>query len=270
MKIKFIMLSIVSIIIVSLIVLFFVKHIQRNKKDDSVLSIEEINNETISEEKIEKETEEDNKVTEENIEETEEQESNTKEEKEEKIKENNISANKIEPSKEKTNTNVQKEKNTNVTNIDNTNASKQEEEKKETTISNTKTDTVVENNSQDTNTNSDSNIMEETNEVETHPELAFTGYAERNTAKEQTVIKWVKEQLSQEPYAVEFGYTVQSGTIAKEKMDGFTMVEARVKNRVKNSAGGNYYVYVEDLYMYNSDGTAVNLADTLVYIYNQF
>ncbi len=107
-------------------------------------------------------------------------------------------------------------------------------------------------------------------DIKTHPELAFTGYTQRNTAKENTVIAWIKDELSKQPDAVEFGFTVQSGIIAKENSTGFTMIESRVRNRAKNSIGGNYYVYVEEHYLYNSDGTEANITDTWVYVYTQY
>lgn len=108
------------------------------------------------------------------------------------------------------------------------------------------------------------------NNIEKHPELAFTGYTQRNTSKENTVITWIKDELSKQPDAVEFGFTVQGNIIAKENSTGFTMVENRVRNRVKNSIGGKYYIYVEDHYLYNSDGTEANITDTWVYVYTQY
>lgn len=106
--------------------------------------------------------------------------------------------------------------------------------------------------------------------VEKHPELAFSGYTQRNSSKENAVIAWIKDELSKQPDAVEFGFTVQSSVIAKENSTGFTMLENRVRNRVKNSIGGNYYIYVEDHYLYNSDGTEASITDTWVYVYTQY
>ena len=275
---KNVIILVLIIFLILLVISAIPMYIFLNTKDKKVIATNE--NTTIlkePEKNIEEETEdtdieeliEEVEETKEIVEEQKEEPKPVVEEKTEEKKSQTV-ANTSKPKQQVSNNESKK---TTETKVKSNSEQKQETPKtQETPVQNTNTTpTVVEEKKEEKQENTQTQeTKEESPKVETHPELAFTGYSERNTAKEQTVIKWVKEQLANEPYAVEFGYTVQSGVIAKEKMDGFTMVEARVKNRVKNSAGGNYYVYVEDHYMYNSDGTAVNLADTLVYIYNQF
>jgi len=103
-----------------------------------------------------------------------------------------------------------------------------------------------------------------------NPELAFKITTKENIEKENQAIAWIKDELSKSPEAVEQGFTVQKGieSVAKGKVDGFSFYESRIRNRVRG-AGGNFYVFVEDHYMYDSTGTTQNLADTWIYIYIQ-
>lgn len=105
---------------------------------------------------------------------------------------------------------------------------------------------------------------------DTYHELAYTETAKRNTTKEQQVIAWINDELSKNSNAIKWGYSVKAGTQeeAYDKTSGFSMYEERVRHRVSDSWGGEYRVYVEDIYIYNSTGTEQNLADTLVYVYS--
>jgi len=103
-----------------------------------------------------------------------------------------------------------------------------------------------------------------------NPELAFQITTKENIEKENQAIAWIKDELSKSPEAVKQGFTVQRGTesVAKGKVDGFSFYESRIRNRVRG-AGGNFYVFVEDHYIYDSTGTTQNLGDTWIYIYIQ-
>ena len=223
---------------------------------------------------IEEETEDTN--IEEQIEEVEEIAEEQKEEQkpviEEKTEEkkNQTVANTSKP-KQQVNNNESKK--TTETKVKSNSEQKQETPKtQETPVQNTNTTpAVVEEKKEEKQENTQTQETKENNNtVETHPELAFTGYVERNRDKEKIVINWLKDELSKSESAVKFGYTVQSGDVIESGTNGFSMVESRVRHRVQNSIGGNYYVQVKDQYMYNSDGTAVNLTDTLVYIWEEF
>ena len=269
---KNIIILVLIIFLILLVISAIPMYIFLNTKDKKVIATNE--NTTIlkePEKNIEEETEdtdiekpiEEVEETKEIVEEQKEEPKPVVEEKTEEKKSQTV-ANTSKPKQQVSNNESKKTTETKATNKSEQKKEERKTEEKNNNVQQTITETPK------TQPVQEQQPKEENPKVETHPELAFTGYVERNKDKEKIVINWLKDELSKSESAVKFGYTVQSGDVIESGTNGFSMVESRVRHRVQNSIGGNYYVQVKDQYMYNSDGTAVNLTDTLVYIWEEF
>ena len=120
-----------------------------------------------------------------------------------------------------------------------------------------------------------------------HPELAYTTYRKVNTSVVPEIIKILQDEIAKDKELIDFGTKAVAGNKADayKNTTGFTYMfvndvqKGKVKGnytsfpvRVRNNVGafGTYYVYAEDEYAYDGNGTNPKWSQTLVWIWVSF
>ncbi len=139
-----------------------------------------------------------------------------------------------------------------------------------------------------TQTTTDTSNKQTTKEEKVeHPELAYTTYRKVNTSVVPEIIKILQDEIAKYKELVDFGTKAVAGNkadaykntteftymfvndVQKGKVKGnYTSFPVRVRNNV--GAFGTYYVYAEDEYAYDGNGTNPKWSQTLVWIWVSF